>query len=71
MAQRAQNKGVRQMKLYATKSGAQNNATRLNKIESVKNSAQFWEVDSIIVDGKLKYYIFTEDSMGIEIIFNA
>jgi hypothetical protein len=58
------------MKLYATKSGAQNNATRLNKIESANNSLQFWEVDSIVIDNEIKYYIYTFD-IGIEVIFTG
>lgn len=45
------------MKIYDTKRGAQNQATRLNKVESVNNTLRFWEVESVIVNAKIKYVI--------------
>jgi len=45
------------MKTYESKRGAQNAATRLNKIESANNTLKFWEVEMILVDRKFVYVI--------------
>ena len=58
------------MKIYNTKRGAQNNATRLNKVESANNTLKFWEVETIIVNSKL-VYVIEDCSTGISEIFGA
>jgi hypothetical protein len=45
------------MKIYDTKRGAQNQATRLNKVESANNTLKFWEVENVLVNAKIKYVI--------------
>jgi hypothetical protein len=58
------------MKIYNTKRGAQNQATRLNKIESANNTLKFWEVEMIVFDSKL-VYVIEDCSTGISEIFGA
>ena len=45
------------MKIYDTKRGAQNQATRLNKVESANNTLRFWEVGNVLINAKIKYVI--------------
>lgn len=54
------------MKVYETKRGAQNAATRLNKIESANNTLKFWEVQTILVDSKFVYVIENDFFGGVE-----
>ena len=54
------------MKIYNTKRGAQNQATRLNKVESANNTLKFWEVEMIVVDSKLVYVIENDSFGGVE-----
>ena len=56
------------MKVYNTKRGAQNQATRLNKIESANNTLKFWEVELTVLDSKLGYFIY-DCSNGIQEIW--
>jgi len=56
------------MKIYDTKRGAQNQATRLNKIESANNTRKFWEVEMILVDRKF-VYVIEDCSSGISEIW--
>ena len=58
------------MKIYNTKSGAQNQATRLNKVESANNTLKFWEVELTVANGKLGYFIY-DCSTGIQEIYGA
>ena len=46
------------MKIYNTKQGAQNQATRLNKVESANKTIKFWEVELTVFNGKLGYFIY-------------
>jgi len=56
------------MKIYNTKRGAQNQATRLNKIESANNTLKFWEIELTVFDSKLGYFIY-DCSTGIQDFF--
>jgi hypothetical protein len=55
------------MKTFNTKRGAQNVATRLNKIESQNKTFAYWQVESIVINNEFKYYVETETRHGVEI----